>query len=99
MKNHGESDDVVDRALTTTGLPADVALTELSLTELSPTEWRVTKALAAENDPAGLLGFIQRVGPAYEVTNLGRLRERSYFSSFNRATASLAPSPLRRVRP
>ncbi|TFD79082.1 hypothetical protein [Cryobacterium psychrophilum] len=65
--------------------------TELALTELSPTEWRVSDAGLPESDPAGLLGFIQRIGGAYEVTNLGRLRERRYFSSFDRATASLCP--------
>jgi coproporphyrinogen III oxidase-like Fe-S oxidoreductase len=37
-----------------------------------------------------LLGFIQLVGGAFEVTDLGRLTKRSYFSSFDRATASLA---------
>lgn len=59
------------------------------LTELSPTEWRVCDAEIVDGDPAALLGFIQRVGGAFEVTDLVRLRERSYFSSFDRATASL----------
>ncbi|MDH6235640.1 hypothetical protein [Cryobacterium sp. CG_9.6] len=68
--------------------------TELALTELSPTEWRVSDAACPEGDPSALLGFIQRIGPAYEVTNLGRLHERSYFLSFDRATASLSTVPL-----
>jgi hypothetical protein len=63
---------------------------EVRITELSPTEWRVSDAAIADDDPSALLGFIQLVGDTYEVTNLGRLRERSYFSSFDRATASLA---------
>lgn len=63
----------------------------ISLTELSPTEWRVSNAALAEDDPAGLLGFIQKIQTVYEVTNLRVLRERSYFSSFDRAAASLVP--------
>jgi len=70
------------------GLDAERAI---SLTELSPTEWRVSRAALADDDPTALLGFIQRVKTAYEVTNLNRLRERSYFSSFDRAAASLVP--------
>jgi len=72
---------------------SEPAPAELEVTELSPTEWRVSDAARPEGDPAGLLGFIQRIGAAYEVTNLCRLRERSYFSSFDRATASLSPEP------
>jgi hypothetical protein len=60
------------------------------LQELSPTEWRVCDAAIADGDPSALLGFIQLVGGAFEVTDLGRLTKRSYFSSFDRATASLA---------
>ncbi|KGJ72884.1 hypothetical protein GY21_12300 [Cryobacterium roopkundense] len=63
----------------------------ISVTALSPSEWRVSNAALSEDDPAGLLGFIQLVKTAYEVTNLRLLRERSYFSSFDRAAASLAP--------
>ncbi|MFO7691038.1 MAG: hypothetical protein R6W83_10890 [Cryobacterium sp.] len=63
----------------------------LDLTELSPTEWRVTDIHRAEGDPSAVLGFIQNVGGAFEVTNLARLRERSYFSTFGRAAASLLP--------
>jgi len=63
----------------------------LGLTALSPTEWRVTDAHRDEGDPSAVLGFIQNVGGAFEVTNLARLRERSYFSTFGRAAASLVP--------
>lgn len=63
----------------------------ICVTKLSPTEWRVSSAALADDDPAGLLGFIQRVQTAYEVTNLRLLRERSYFSSFDRAATSLVP--------
>lgn len=68
-----------------------VTLEGLGLTKLSPTEWRVTDAHRDESDPAAVLGFIQNVGGAFEVTNLVRLRERSYFSTFDRAAASLRP--------
>lgn len=66
----------------------------ISITELSPREWRICDEHIAEGDPAALLGFIQRVADAYEVTNLRRLWERSYYSSFERATASLAARPV-----
>ncbi|TFC45606.1 hypothetical protein E3T26_04165 [Cryobacterium sp. TMT1-21] len=62
---------------------------DIGINEISPTEWRVSDRLIADGDASALLGFIQRVDDAFEVTNLGRPRERSYFSSFDRATASL----------
>ena len=66
---------------------------DIGVNELSPTEWRVSDRRIAADDPAALVGFIQRVDDAFEVTNFGRTRERSYFSSFDRATASLALRP------
>jgi hypothetical protein len=66
--------------------PADV-----EITAISPTEWRVADHAIEHDDPTALLGFIQIVGTAFEVTNLGRPRERAYFTSFDRATASLRP--------
>ena len=72
----------------TVGSPA-VDLTTVEITELSPTEWRVADHGIKHDDPTALLGFIQIVGSAFEVTNLGRPRERAYFTSFDRATASL----------
>ena len=72
----------------------NLGLTNLELTELSPTEWRVVDALRPADDAGRVLGFIQRVGDAYEVTSLIRLRERTCFSSFERAAASLYPRPV-----
>lgn len=69
----------------------------LGLTALSPTEWRVTDAHCDDDDPSAVLGFIQNVGGAFEVTNLARLRERSYFSTFGRAAASLVPAQVTRT--
>jgi hypothetical protein len=86
----------------------DIDIRHIGISELSPTEWRICDRTIADGDPSALLGFIQRVGiqnggiqnggiqnggGAYEVTYLGRLRERSYFSSFDRAAASLAARP------
>jgi len=68
-----------------------VGIPGLLLTKLSTTEWRVVDALRPDDDASRVLGFIQRVEGAYEVTSLVRLRERSYFSSFDRAAASLTP--------
>lgn len=63
---------------------------EVRITELSPTEWRICDSSFADGDPSAVLGFIQKVGGAFEVTDLGRLRERTYFSSFDRAASSFA---------
>ena len=71
----------------------NVRARDLGISELSPTEWRISDLLIADGDPAALVGFIQRVDDAFEVTNFGRPRERSYFSSFDRATASLTLRP------
>ncbi|WEO77712.1 hypothetical protein BJQ94_01275 [Cryobacterium sp. SO2] len=70
-----------------TAAQADPA--EVQITAISPTEWRVADQAIEHDDPSALLGFIQTVGSAFEVTNLGRPRERAYFTSFDRATASL----------
>jgi len=67
----------------------DVDPSDVHITALSPTEWRVADHAIEHDDASALLGFIQMVGSAFEVTNLGRPRERAYFSSFDRATASL----------
>ena len=66
-----------------------IDLADVEITELSPTEWCVADHAIEHDDPTALLGFIQIVGSAFEVTNLGRPRERAYFTSFDRATASL----------
>ena len=63
---------------------------EVRITELSPTEWRICDGSLADADPSAVLGFIQEVGGAFEVTDLGRLSERTYFSSFDRAASSFA---------
>ncbi|MGY4859160.1 hypothetical protein [Cryobacterium sp. AP23] len=64
---------------------------DVEITAISPTEWRIADHAIDQDDPTALLGFIQIVGTAFEVTNLGRPRERAYFTSFDRATASLLP--------
>ena len=66
---------------------------DIGINALSPTEWRISDTKMPDGDPAALVGFIQRVGDAFEVTDFGRPRERSYFSSFDRAAASLAGRP------
>ncbi|TFC77445.1 hypothetical protein E3T23_13465 [Cryobacterium cheniae] len=70
---------------------------DIGINALSSTEWRISDRMIADGDPAALVGFIQRVDDAFEVTDFGRPRERSYFSSFDRAAASLAlrPAPTR----
>ena len=77
-------------AATLAGLGAAPATDpDVEITAISPTEWRIADHAIEHDDPNALLGFIQIVGTAFEVTNLGRPRERAYFTSFDRATASL----------
>jgi hypothetical protein len=64
---------------------------DVEITAISSTEWRIADHAIQNDDPNALLGFIQAVGTAFEVTNLDRPRERAYFTSFDRATASLRP--------
>ncbi|MBX0301759.1 hypothetical protein K2F54_17485 [Cryobacterium sp. 1639] len=84
-----------NRALTPPAHPRDAAgatePADVEITAISPTEWRIADQAIEHDDPNALLGFIQIVGTAFEVTNLGRPRERAYFTSFDRATASLLP--------
>jgi hypothetical protein len=75
----------------TAGAAASPDPADVEITAISPTEWRVADHAIDQDDPTALLGFIQIVGTAFEVTNLGRPRERAYFTSFDRATASLLP--------
>lgn len=72
-------------------IPADAAPvpSDVEITAISKTEWRIAEHAIEHDDPHALLGFIQIVGTAFEVTNLDRPRERAYFTSFDRATASL----------
>ncbi|SDK59119.1 hypothetical protein SAMN05216282_10882 [Cryobacterium psychrotolerans] len=63
---------------------------EVRITELSPTEWRICDRSIAGGEASAVLGFIQQVEGAFEVTHLGLLRERTYYASFERAAASFA---------
>ena len=100
MARNGTRHALHDDARSTNPQPTDIRdirdirdIGDIGVNELSPTEWRVSDRRIADGDPAALVGFIQRVDDAFEVTNFGRPRERSYFSSFDRATASLALRP------
>ncbi|TFB62263.1 hypothetical protein E3N86_06800 [Cryobacterium sp. Hz7] len=44
----------------------------IGINELSPTEWRISDRMIADGYPAALVGFIQRVDDAFEVTDFGR---------------------------
>jgi len=59
------------------------------VTELTRTQWRVCDRTITEGDPRAIFGFIERLDNAFEVSNF-RLSERSLFSTFERAVASLA---------
>lgn len=77
-------------------------VSQLGILQLTPTEWLVRNSDFLDGDPAALLGIIQRAEDAYEVTKLGVLTTRWFYSSFDRAQASFlergAPRP-RSTRP
>jgi hypothetical protein len=64
--------------------------TGLVVIALSEKEWRVSDPSRRSDDALCLLGFIQRVDTAFEVTVIGRPRERHYCGSFNSALQCLA---------
>ena len=69
---------------------------ELAIVELSATEWRVSDRSIPDGNPSAILGFIRQVGTFFEVVSLDRWRERTYFSSFRRATETLAARHLQK---
>ena len=66
----------------------NVRVSQLGILQLTPTEWLVRDSRILDGDPAALLGVIQQSGDAYEVTKLGVLTTRWFYSSFDRAQAS-----------
>ena len=80
----------------------DLRVPQLGILQLTPTEWLVRDPQILDGDPAALLGVIQQSGDAYEVTKLGVLTTRWFYSSFDRAQASFlvrgAPAPRRASR-
>jgi hypothetical protein len=63
-------------------------VSRLGIIQLTPTEWLVSDAQIPGGDPAALLGIIEESGGAYEVTKLGVLTTRWFYSSLDRAQAS-----------
>jgi hypothetical protein len=86
---HGPGHPDPRSAFASSGAAPSSETADVEITAISPTEWRIAEHAIEHDDPNALLGFIQTVGSAFEVTNLGRPRERAYFSSFDRAAASL----------
>ncbi len=66
----------------------NLRVAQLGILQLTPTEWLVRDSHFLDGDPAALLGIIQQAEDAYEVTKLGVLRTRWFYSSFDRAQAS-----------
>jgi hypothetical protein len=67
----------------------------LDVLALSETEWRVSDPTRRADDALCLIGFIQRVGRVFEVTVLGRPRERHYCGSFDAALHCLVAASRR----
>jgi hypothetical protein len=61
---------------------------QLGIVQLTSTEWLVRDAQILDGDPAALLGVIQQSGDAYEVTKLGVLGTRWFYTSFDQARES-----------
>jgi hypothetical protein len=62
---------------------------QLEIIPISDSEWRVSDPRRRHDDALCLVGFVQRVEGAFEVTVIGRPREREYFRSLGEATQFL----------
>jgi hypothetical protein len=62
---------------------------QLEIIPISESEWRVSDPRRRYDDALCLVGFVQRIDGAFEVTVIGRPRERQYFRSFGEATQFL----------
>ncbi|MDJ0350021.1 hypothetical protein [Cryobacterium sp. PH29-G1] len=60
---------------------------QLGILQLTPTEWLVRDSEMPGDDPTALLGVIEQTGDAYEVTKLGVLGTRWFYTSFDQARA------------
>jgi len=58
---------------------------------MSATQWRVGDAPGLGLDPLLLRGFIVRIGDVFEVSEIGKPRDRRYYSSFDDAVRSFSP--------
>ncbi|MCU1544279.1 MAG: hypothetical protein JWM50_2144 [Microbacteriaceae bacterium] len=65
---------------------------QLEIIAISDAEWRVSDPSRRQDDALCLVGFVQRVDDVFEVTLIGRPRERLYFASFDEATCFLGVS-------
>lgn len=74
-------------------------VSQLGILQLTPTEWLVRDARRPEGDPAALMGIIKKSHDAYEVTKLGVLTTRWFFSSFEHARASFLDQPAPTYHP
>lgn len=61
----------------------------VGITEITPTEWRVSNRVREDGKHTVLLGYVRQLGDSYEAMRPGRNQSRRYFSSFERASASL----------
>lgn len=64
---------------------------------LPETEWRISDPSQRSTDALSVVGFIQRTGDLFEVTAIGRPRERHYYGSFDEALLSLGVAPAQLV--
>lgn len=74
-------------------------VSQLGILQLTPTEWLVRDAGRPEGDPAALMGIIKQSHDAYEVTKLGVLTTRWFYSSFEHARASFLDQPAPTFHP
>lgn len=61
----------------------------LEATEISSREWRVSDTRSAELGAPAVVGFILQLDGMFEVTQIGRPGQRTYFRSFEAALDAL----------
>ncbi|MDQ1598224.1 MAG: hypothetical protein QOI70_1648 [Microbacteriaceae bacterium] len=63
---------------------------EVEVIAISRDEWRISDPSKAEHDGLSLLGFVQRVENAFEITEMHRPLDRTYVHSFHAAIQVLS---------
>ncbi|WP_210479647.1 hypothetical protein [Naasia sp. SYSU D00948] len=64
-------------------------LSEVGAQYVAEGQWRLVNKTVDDGDASGLLGFVERVGPAYEVLLLERPADRHRVGSLREARALL----------
>jgi hypothetical protein len=66
---------------------------------VSPIRWRLLRDRDLRPDTPPLLGFVQQIGELFEVTEVGRPWQRSYWDCLDKAVAAVVRSTQAATEP